>query len=222
MGERGTGVNQEFISLPVIPPALGEGVLLKSEKKIFRLKGVRICQSFDQSTGINQGKRGKRMKKVILLGLALGLTVLGTAMESRAQSAPVLEKVWVSPEVNHGDLLKIYIKASDREGDMRWIMVSAGRGKGAIYGSVIRLRKENRKELNGYVFWDTGQAVQRSVSGTVEITIEDWKGNESETLSLPVKIVSIGAKSQPAPGEFKEKAIGPVMIDARDLGAPTP
>lgn len=162
------------------------------------------------------------MRKAVLLGLVLGLAVLGTALESRAQTAPVLEKVWVSPQVNHGDLLKIYIKASDREGDMRWIMVSAGRGKGAIYGSVIRLRKENRKELNGYVFWDTGKAVQKSVSGTVEITIEDWKGNESETLSLPVNIVSIGAKSQPAPGEFKEKAIGPVMIDATDLGAPTP
>jgi hypothetical protein len=157
------------------------------------------------------------MRKAIFWGLALVLMVLGTAMDSHAQ-APMLEKVWVSPEVNHGDLLKIYIKASDKEGDMRWIMVSAGRGKGAIYGSVIRLKKEDRKDLNGYVFWDTGKAANRTASGTVEITIEDWKGNESETLSLPVKIVSTGAKSQSAPGEFKDKAIGPIMVEAADLG----
>ena len=158
------------------------------------------------------------MRKAILFGLILGVMVLGTAMESRAQGAPVLQKVWVSPEVNRGDLLKIYIKASDPEGDMRWIMVAAGRGKGAIYGSVIRLRKEDRKDLNGYVFWDTGQARSTGVTGIVEVTIEDWKGNESETLSVPVKIVSKGAKSQSAPEEFKEKEIGPIMIDARTLG----
>jgi hypothetical protein len=161
------------------------------------------------------------MRKGILLGLALVLMVLGTAMDGRAQSNPVLEKVWVSPEVNHGDMLKVYIKAKDADADLRWIMVSGGRGKGAIYGSVIRLRKEDRKDLNGYVFWDTGQAAMRSVSGTVEITIEDWKGNESETMSLPVKIVASGAKSQSAPAEFKDKALGPIMIDAAQMGAPT-
>jgi hypothetical protein len=173
----------------------------------------------DQSTEIKQGERRKEMKKGILLGLALVLMVLGTAMESRAEgSAPVLEKVWVSPEVNHGDLLKVYIKASDPDGDMRWIQVSAGRGKGGLAGSVIRLKKEDRKSVSGYVYWDTGKAANRNVSGMIEITIEDWKGNESETVSIPVKIVSIGAKSQAAPGEFQDKSIGPIMIEASELG----
>jgi hypothetical protein len=131
-----------------------------------------------------------------------------------------LEKVWVSPEVNRGDLLKVYIKASDPEGDMKWIMVGAGRGKGqgALSSSSTRLRIEDQKDLNGYVFWDTGQAPSTGASGRLEITIVDRKGNESETLSLPVKIVAMGAKSQSAPEEFKEKEIGPIMIDARSMG----
>jgi len=162
------------------------------------------------------------MRKGILLGLALVLMVLGTAMESRAQSAPVLEKIWVCPEVNHGDLLKVYIKAKDADSDIRWIMVSGGRGKGAIQGSFIRLKKEDRKDLNGYIFWDTGQAANRSVSGTVEVSLEDMKGNESETMSLPVRIVSTGAKSCSVPGEFKDKAIGPIMLDSHQIGAVAP
>jgi len=157
------------------------------------------------------------MKKGILLGLALVLMVLGTAMESRAQgSAPVLEKVWVSPQVNHGDLLKIYIKGSDPDGDIRFIQVAAGR-KGGHLGAMIRLKKEDRKDLNGYLFWDTGQAAYRNASGSVEVTLQDWKGNESETITVPVRILSRDAKVQSAPGEFKDKSIGPIMIDASEL-----
>ena len=157
------------------------------------------------------------MRKGIFLGLALVLMVLGTAMESRAEgTAPVLEKVWVSPQVNHGDLLKIYIKGSDPDGDIRFIQVSAGR-KGGVVGSMIRLKKEDRQDLNGYVFWDTGQAAQRNTGGVVEVTLQDWKGNESETISVPVKIVSTGGKSEPTPAEFKDRAIGPIMIDAAEL-----
>jgi hypothetical protein len=169
---------------------------------------------------MKQAERRKEMRKAILFGLVLGVMVLGTAMESRAQNAPVLEKVWVSPEVNRGDLLKVYIKASDPDGDMKWIIVTAGarKGAGAISSSVIRLWIEDQKDLNGYVFWDTGQAPSTGASGTLEITIEDWKRNESKTLSLPVKIVPMGAKSQSAPEEFKEKEIGPIMMDARILG----
>ena len=159
------------------------------------------------------------MRKGIFLGLALVLMVLGTAMESRAEgSAPVLEKVWVSPQVNHGDMLKIYIKGSDPEGDIRFIQVAAGR-KGGVVGSMIRLKKEDRQDLNGYVFWDTGHAAYRNTGGTVEVTLQDWKGNESETISVPVRIVSTGAKAQPAPEGFKDQALGPIMIDAAELSS---
>jgi hypothetical protein len=157
------------------------------------------------------------MRKGILLGLALVLMVLGTAMESRADGAPpVLEKVWVSPQVNHGDMLKIYIMGSDPDGDIRFIQVGAGR-KGGIVGSMLRLKKDDRKDLNGYVYWDTGQAAQRNTGGTVEITLQDWKGNESESMSVPVRILPMGAKSEATPAEFKDKALGPIMIDTADL-----
>jgi hypothetical protein len=71
------------------------------------------------------------------------------------------------------------------------------------------------KELNGYVYWDTRGAANQNASGTVWVLIEDRKGNESQTLSFPVKIVAKGAKAEKPPADFKESAIGPVMIDLR-------
>ena len=157
------------------------------------------------------------MRRSILLGLVLGLMVLGAAMESSAQGGPVLEKAWVPAEVNYKGLLKIYIKASDPEGDMRWVVVTGGRGTNPMASVPIRLSKEMGKELNGYVYWDTRGTANQNASGTVWVLIEDRKGNESQTLSFPVKIVAKGAKAEKPPADFKETAIGPVMIDLRAI-----
>jgi hypothetical protein len=158
-------------------------------------------------------KGGKEMRKGILLGLALVLMVLGTAVDSRAQGGPVLEKIWAPAEVDYGKLLKVYIKASDPEGDMRWVTVAGGRGEKPTGAVPIRISKEARKDLNGFVYWDTRKAASHNTSGTVFITIEDWKGNESETKSVAVKIVPKGAKAEKPPADFQEKEIGPIMMD---------
>ena len=159
------------------------------------------------------------MRKGILLGLALVLMVWGTATESNAQGGPVLEKIWCSPEVTSGSLVKIYVKATDPEGDMRWVVVTAGRGTQPVGSVPVRLSKEMRKELNGYLYWDSRGAAMKETSGTVQILIEDWKGNESETKSLTVKLVPKGAKVEKPPADFKEVAIGPIMLNA-DLQRP--
>jgi hypothetical protein len=138
--------------------------------------------------------------------------VLGAASVCSAQGGPVLEKVWVAPEVNYGDLLKVYVKASDPTGDMRFVIVSGGRG--AVGSAVTRISKKARKDLNGYLWWDTTKAINRDTTGAVSIQIEDMKGAESEVMTVPVKIVSRGAKSQSPPPEFQEVEIGPIMIEA--------
>jgi len=154
------------------------------------------------------------MRRGILLGLVLGLMVLGSAMVSSAQEAPVLEKVWAPAELNSGKLLKIYIKASDPQGDMRWLVVSGGRAGGTHpTGAVpIRLKKSLGKDLNGYIYWDTSKAFIKEAILMAEILIEDWKGNESETKSVTVKIVSKGAKAEKVPADFREVEIGPIMV----------
>jgi hypothetical protein len=154
------------------------------------------------------------MKKGILLVLVLGLMAFCATKDSFAQGGPpVLEKVWVSPETAYGKLLKIYIKASDPDGDIKWLMISAGRGK-TISGAVpIRIKKESGKSVNGYVYWDTKKSQMKDVTGTVEVLVEDMKGNESQTISLPVIIKAKGAKVEKAPADFEEKEISPVMLE---------
>ena len=156
------------------------------------------------------------MKKGILLGLALALMVLGTAIQSSAQEGPVIDKVFVTPQINHGELLKIYV-IGHSNADMRWVQVSGGKGKGGISGGVTRLKKADRRNLNGYLYWDTGKAVEKDVTGTIEITLVDRQGRESETASVTLKIRRSGVTVQAPPSEFKEKEIGPVMIDPVDL-----
>jgi hypothetical protein len=153
------------------------------------------------------------MRKGILLVLVLGLMVFCATKDSSAQGGPpVLEKIWLSPEVAYGSMLKIYIKSSDPDGEMRWLYVAVGRGKQTVAGVPIRLAK-GTKSVNGYVYWDTKRASLRDAIGTVEVSVEDWKGNESETMSAAVKIVGKGAKVEKMPAEFQEVAIGPVMLD---------
>ena len=155
------------------------------------------------------------MRRGFSIGLLLGLMVLGSAMMSFAQEGPVLEKVWAPAEVNYGSLVKIYIKAHDPNGDMRWIVVSASKPEQMqpTGATPIRLKKGVGTDLNGYLYWDTRQARAKSnVEAKIFFMIEDWKGNESETQSVVVKLVAKGAKAAQKPSEFLETEIGPIML----------
>ncbi len=151
------------------------------------------------------------MKRTFVIGLALAFA-LGFAIQAQAQSGPVLEKIWAPKEVNAGEVLKVYIKGKAGDSDLRWVTVGAVRGTGEATSSTpIRLGKGLRKEVNGFVYWDTRNAALSSVKGTVFIQLEDWKGNESQEMSCPVAIVGEGAKAEKPPAEFKDVAIGPIM-----------
>jgi len=163
------------------------------------------------------------MKKGILLVLVLGLMVFCATKDSIAQGGPKVEKVWASPEVAAGQMLKIYIKASAGEADMKYVQVTAkwgGEGvipENNVAAAPIRLGKESRKALNGYLYLKTQKGIGE-VEGTLEVVIEDWKGNASMPESVPVKIVGKGAKSEKPPSDFQEIAIGPLMVPPRPVG----
>ncbi len=161
------------------------------------------------------------MRRGMVLGLVLGMMVLGSAMVCSAQEAPKIEKVWAPAEFNFGSVLKIYLKASDPQGDIRWVYVTAG-GSGITKpsGAVPIRVKKGTKDLNGYVYWDSSKAPQKSGSATLEIMVEDMKGNESEGKSVTVKMVAKGAKAEKAPADFQEVEIGPIMMPP--IGKVTP
>jgi len=154
------------------------------------------------------------MRRIIMVGLVVGLMVLGSAMVSIAQEGPKLEKIWAPAEFNFGSMLKIYVKASDPTGEMKFLNVTAGGGgiTKPVGFMITRLKKGSGKELNGYIYWDSSRAAVTSGSMTVEIMVEDRKGNESETKSVEIKMVTKGAKAEKPPAEFQEVEIAPITI----------
>jgi hypothetical protein len=154
------------------------------------------------------------MRRIIVVGLVVGLMVLGSAMVSIAQEGPKLEKIWAPAEFNYGSVVKIYLKASDPTGDMKFLLVTAG-GAGItkpVGFVMIRLKKGLGNELNGYVYWDSSRSAVKAGSTTVEIIVEDRKGNESEAKSVDIKMVPQGAKAEERPADFQEVEIGPITI----------
>ena len=154
------------------------------------------------------------MRKGILLVLVFGLMVFCVTKGSGAQGGPpVIEKVWASPVIPTGSLVKIYIKASDPDGNMKWLYISAGVGKQSVLGGVpLRLKGESTKSLNGYVYWDSSRVTAANVSATVEFTVEDATGKESEAKSVTLELKKgKDVKAEKAPSDFQEKEIGPIM-----------
>jgi hypothetical protein len=156
------------------------------------------------------------MRKGILLVLVLGLMVFCATKDSSAQGGPpVIEKVWASPVTPTGTLLKIYVKASDPNGDMKWLYISAGVGKQSVLGAVpIRLKGESTKSLNGYVYWDSSRMTAGGeVQATAEFTVEDSQGKESEAKSVTFLLKKgKDVKAEKPPSDFQEKEIGPIML----------
>jgi hypothetical protein len=193
-----------------------ESPFFKQNKSIKSAKGL-LCRGFDQSTEKKQGERRKEMRKGILLVLVLGLMVFCATKDSSAQGGPpVLEKVWASPVMPNGSLVKIYIKASDPDGDMKWLYISGGVGKQSVLGAVpIRLKGESTKSLDGYVYWDSSRVTAGDVSATAEISVEDAKGNESGAKSITFELKKgKDVKAQKAPSDFQDKEIGPIMMQS--------
>jgi hypothetical protein len=158
---------------------------------------------------------------VVILGMAGCATV-----PKGSGSPPVLENAFLSPEVNWGDTVKLYFRASDPDGDMKWVLTSVGQTadtKGRpIYPGANRLRGERQKSVSGCLVWDSHRAVAvqegAKVGGQVAIWVEDAAGNSSEKKYLSVTILPSGAKVQSPPaGVFSEQAVGNILIDTRDL-----
>jgi hypothetical protein len=152
---------------------------------------------------------------------------MGGDVQKGAGSAPVLEDAFLSPEVNWGDTMKLYFRASDPDGDMKWAFADVGRkvddmGR-AISPGANRLRGENQKSVSGCLVWDSGRAVavpeRGEISGVIAVWVEDAAGNSSAKKYLPVTIMMSGANVQKPPaGAFSEQVVGNIIIDTRTLG----
>ena len=170
------------------------------------------------------------MIKMIFPGLALILTVSGCAtmmdMQARektyGKASPVITASFASQELRPGDSWKIYLKASDPDGDMQSVVaVVEQKGLGPYPISYTRLKEGNQKELSGYVFLNTsgpfGDSWLYSYSFTVTIQIKDKAGHVSQPGSFKVSFNNRVTQQPPPSGTFEENSLGPILVVLRPI-----
>ncbi len=141
------------------------------------------------------------------------------------KEAPVISQSFASPKIRGGQSWKVYLAASDPDGDMKNILCVIDQpGVGTYPMGIVRIkdRDEDRRELSGYVYLNTPEDFD-IINLTLYIQIEDMAGHYSNPVSLPLTFSSRDRQEPPPQGLFKEKDLGPILIQLRKiLGGDSP
>ena len=170
------------------------------------------------------------MKNRIVAGMAVLLLTVGCAtmmsFEEREKTygkeASVITETFASKQMRPGDTWKIYLKASDPDGDMESIVATVVLvGSGTHPVSYTRIKDGNRKELSGYVSlssWNpSGEGWLNNLTLTLTVQIKDRAGHLSKAVTFPLEFNSRYVQEPPPSGVFPEQYLGPIMITLRSF-----
>jgi hypothetical protein len=138
--------------------------------------------------------------------------------ETGGKDAPVITASFASKELTPGDTWKIYLQASDPNGDMDYIACTVFQpGKGDYSPGFIEIEGGNSKELSGYIYLNTlsseGTGWMNSLNVTLTVQIKDMDGHYSGPVHFPLAFNDLFAQEPPPAGVFKEEDLGPIMIE---------
>jgi hypothetical protein len=178
---------------------------------------------------LNGEQRGKVMNKkiwvsVVAFVLATGWTMpdlRAAQMPAEEKGAPVIDQSFASKELTAGGVWKVYLKASDPEGKMKYIFATVFQpGVGFYPVSITRIKGENRKEFSGYVYLNTAPAPSSSffnLTLTLTVNIQGQGGRFSQPAVFPLYFQAKPTPEAPPDGVFKEQNLGPIMINLRTV-----
>ena len=168
--------------------------------------------------------------KLALIGMILagivGCAHMGGIEEKEqiyGKNPPVIEQSFASDQLMPGEQWKIYVRASDPDGDMETIFaVVEQAGIGSYPVGITRIKGEIAKELSGYVFLNTrGYDFLDNQKLSVSIEIRDKAGHSSQSVTHSVVLSSRQTQKSPPGGVFKEIDLGPIMVTLRPVsGSP--
>jgi len=159
---------------------------------------------------------------VVLLLLATGWANFEPAAAPAAtevKGIPAIVQSFAPTQIRPGDVWKVYLKASDLDGKMKYIFATISQpGVGTYPVSIIRIKEENGKELSGYIYLNTAPArlsefFNRSLILTVHI--QGKGGPFSQPAVFPLAFQANPTPETPPEGVFKEQNLGPVMVTLR-------
>jgi len=170
------------------------------------------------------------MRNMIVAGMVILLLTMGCAammsLEEREKTygkeTSVITESYASKQLKPGDAWKVYLKASDPDGDMGSIVATVDLvGSGTHRASFTRIKDGNRKELSGYVSLNTwnpsGEAWLNNLTLTLTVQIKDRAGHLSKAVTFPLEFNSRYVQEPPPPGVFPEQNLGPIMITLRSF-----
>jgi hypothetical protein len=172
----------------------------------------KACPSIEK-----EGKNMKRNLRTAVLTLMLGMSWLFLgAIALGANPNPVIKESFAAKEIRSGDTWKIYLKASDPAGKMKYIYATIDQAGGFAYElSRTRIKSQNAKELSGYIYLFTpspGQFDMNFQTLTLTVHIGDGSGNFSNAAVFPLTFQARAKQEPPPPGVYKEEDLGPIMI----------
>jgi hypothetical protein len=165
---------------------------------------------------------GKIFGVVVPLLLAMGWAFLEpisakAAMEDKG--IPAIVQSFAATQIKPGQVWKVYLKASDPDGKMKYIFATISQpGVGNYPVSIIRIKEENGKELSGYIYLNTSpirlsEFFNRSL--TLTVNIQGKGGQFSEPAVFPLFFQANPTREAPPEGVFKEQSLGPIRVTLR-------
>lgn len=156
---------------------------------------------------------------LFFLTACAGLEPIEVREQTYGKEVPVISQSFASSKISWGQAWKVYLMASDPDGDMKNIVCTIDQpGTGTYPVGITRIKEEDRRELSGYVYLSTiGSGNLDWVTITLHIQIEDMAGHYSKPVSFPLSFDSRYRQEPPPEGVFKEKNLGPIMIQLRKI-----
>jgi hypothetical protein len=130
------------------------------------------------------------------------------------KGVPIITRSFASPQVSPRDIWRVYLSASDPDGDMKAVYCVIDQpGKGTYPVSITRIREDQQRELSGYLYLTTdGMAGLNFGNLVLQIQIRDQAGNFSEPVSFSLSFNPRARQGEAPPGLFQDKDLGPIMI----------
>lgn len=159
----------------------------------------------------------------VLLFLATGFTTLvaAQAQDGKAgKGVATITQSFASQAIRPGETWKVYLKASAPDGEMKNIFTLVEQpGVGPYPLGIIGIKKENKKELSGYIYLNTltPWASLEFVTLNLSVQIQDGSGNFSQPVVFPLSFSSRSVQEMPPPGVFTEQDLGPIMVTLRTV-----
>ena len=132
---------------------------------------------------------------------------------------PVIIQSFASKQLAAGDTWKIFLIASDADGNMKHIVSTVSQPGVGESVSYTRIKREDEREFSGYIYLNTFDAPNysalNSTTLTLTVQIKDTAGNISKPQVFPLSFNATVTQEPPPPGVFKKKDVGAILITLR-------